>query len=594
MIQIIFLLCIWTCISTGQQIYNLTLPWGTWEGVPYSNNDELYIFRNVRFGSQPVRFGPSQAPTQKNSSIQNSTYGPSCYQIDIANLKTPDPPGGKPGYGSPITTPPPDYPQSEDCLFLDIYVPKSALQPNAAPLPVVVWFYGGAYVYGNKLQFGPPYPMYTGQGIMEQAQNMNMIWVVGNYRLGAFGWLAGSYMEKAGLPNAGLHDQRLLLQWVQTYISQVGGDPKAVSAWGESAGAGSILHHLIGNNGQQDPLFSKALLQSPAFEWQWDREGTLNEIFSNFSSFTPCGKGFDIECLRDLPIDNITYANLNLFTTVHQTGLFPVGPSVDGTWIQDIPAVQFASGRYWQELNSIMVSHVADESGSFTPSYVDSSSSFNQFLCDFMPESKLSGVRDEIKKQYDCTQTPYNGNWTYCVSILIRDSTFTCNTRQLYDAYQGKAYMMQYSFPAPYGADARHATDLVPTFVNSNTNITDLLINIGNISPGQAKEAQQVISKFHPYYQSYLASYAVYGDPNMAAKNSVKWPLAQGTGDQIQSVLQAKFQLSTPFHLFFDVISDSINTQSSCMFWTKLAEEISDIGSFESQKPPSDIGNLEL
>ena len=264
-------------------------------------------------------------------------------QVDTSSLK--NPPGGRPDLGDGFRAPPPDMDQSEDCLFLDIYVPASALEPNAAKLPVVVWLYGGAFVFGSKLNFGPEWPFYTGQGLIEAANN-KVIFVAGNYRLGAFGWLAGSYMEKHGLPNAGLYDQRLMLQWVQDWIGTVGGDNTAVSAWGESAGAGSILHHLIQKNGTRDPLFSKVLLQSPAFEWQWDRSGTLDTVYQNFSKLAGCGTVPNISCLRSADVDTLTEANQNLFTIAYQTGLFPVGPSVDGEWISQIPAAQFANGRY--------------------------------------------------------------------------------------------------------------------------------------------------------------------------------------------------------------------------------------------------------
>ncbi len=40
-----------------------------------------------------------------------------------------------------------------------------------------------------------------------------MIGVVINYRLGAFGWLAGPDVAQNGTLNAGLHDQRLALEW---------------------------------------------------------------------------------------------------------------------------------------------------------------------------------------------------------------------------------------------------------------------------------------------------------------------------------------------------------------------------------------------
>jgi len=38
------------------------------------------------------------------------------------------------------------YPQSEDCLFLDVYVPGAAVRsPSTSKLPVLFWIFGGGY-----------------------------------------------------------------------------------------------------------------------------------------------------------------------------------------------------------------------------------------------------------------------------------------------------------------------------------------------------------------------------------------------------------------------------------------------------------------
>ena len=139
-------------------------------------------------------------------------------------------------------------------------------------------------------------------------------------------------METSGSTqtNAGLLDQALLFEWVQTYINQVNGDKDKVSAYGELADASSILHHLVLKGETVDPSFRRSGVQSPAFEWAWDYSdnGKLDQIYKYFSDLAGFGGNFDIECIRKST--NLTDANQALFNSVASTGLFPVDPAADG------------------------------------------------------------------------------------------------------------------------------------------------------------------------------------------------------------------------------------------------------------------------
>ncbi|KAJ7244532.1 Alpha/Beta hydrolase protein, partial [Mycena rebaudengoi] len=55
-----------------------------------------------------------------------------------------------------------------------------------------------------------------------------VIIVAPNYRLSAFGFLAGKEVSAAGITNLGMRDQIFALEWVQKHISAFGGDPKRV------------------------------------------------------------------------------------------------------------------------------------------------------------------------------------------------------------------------------------------------------------------------------------------------------------------------------------------------------------------------------
>jgi carboxylesterase type B len=90
-----------------------------------------------------------------------------------------------------------------------------------------------------------------------------------NYRLGAFGWLAGdSFKSAADFQSAGFSDQVIALDWVEQNIGLFGSKPNEVNTMRESAGASSILHHLVsyagGRYSDSGPTFQQTVLPSRA------------------------------------------------------------------------------------------------------------------------------------------------------------------------------------------------------------------------------------------------------------------------------------------------------------------------------------------
>lgn len=80
-----------------------------------------------------------------------------------------------------------------------------------------------------------------------------MIGVSINYRVSAFGFLAGSDALEAGIANNGFRDQRLALQWINENVASFGGDPTKVTIWGESSGAESVSAQVLAYNGESFP-----------------------------------------------------------------------------------------------------------------------------------------------------------------------------------------------------------------------------------------------------------------------------------------------------------------------------------------------------
>ena len=121
---------------------------------------------------------------------------------------------------------------SEDCLNLNIWTPEDA---GDAPLPVVVYIFGGGSVLGANTQ--------TTSNASGLAATGRAIGVSLNYRLGPFGWLSLSQYggALAEATNLGLQDIITALQWVRENIARFGGDPDNVTVTGHSAGAFSAL-----------------------------------------------------------------------------------------------------------------------------------------------------------------------------------------------------------------------------------------------------------------------------------------------------------------------------------------------------------------
>ncbi|KAK0640224.1 Secreted lipase [Lasiodiplodia hormozganensis] len=551
------------------ELPTLTLPYGTWRASEYNADADVYVFKNIRFAAAPIgnlRWRKPQPPAN-NDTIQDGSYGPICVQAPIEGLNLLGPGNNSP-IGGAINQflagiPVPIFEGgSEDCLFLDLFVPGDAVRdPDTHSLPVIVWIYGGAYVFGSKDALDL-IGFYSGTGLIQQSGG-NVIYVAGNYRLGTYGFLAGETMENDGVPNAGFWDQRAVFQWVQDYIGLVGGDASNVNAWGESAGAGSILHHLTAQGGTLDPLFKKAVALSSAFQIMWDRKGGLENIFQNFSALAGC-EGQGLDCLRAADPATLDTANEALIRAAPESA-FNIGPAADGDYVRQLPMLEFASGNYWKGLDSLIISHTADESELFVDGHIQTDEQFNGFIDSVFPTYvKEAGINAAIEEFYP----PVSTNDTYATvtertKAFVRDSSFTCWSRFLTDAYDGKSWNMQYSVSPGW-----HGTDLLPLFYQ-------IYVSFGGdvafpLIPG--------FGSFATAYQSYFTSHARSGDPNTHSAKinlppAINWPHPTTGGENLGNVLNVG-------NLGFSLKTDEQLPKSSCDFILELAAAVTNVGGY--------------
>ena len=115
---------------------------------------------------------------------------------------------------------------SEDCLNLNIFVPK-----NAENLPVLLYIHGGAFVICSSDE--RPFDV-------KEIAKEGVICVTANYRLNVFG-----YNADEGAQNLAFYDMICAIEWVKQNISAFGGDPSRITLMGQSAGAISIQNLVL-------------------------------------------------------------------------------------------------------------------------------------------------------------------------------------------------------------------------------------------------------------------------------------------------------------------------------------------------------------
>ena len=221
-------------VTAGAQIREVEVTGGRVSGVV---TNEIAAFKGIPFAAPPVgdlRWKPPQPVNGWTGVKAAATFAAGCVQ-DVSFTKL---------FGAPEAT-------GEDCLYLNVWTPAKAAGERR---PVMVWIYGGAFSGGMT-----SIPAYDGTRLAEKG----VVLVSIAYRLGPFGFLAHPELTKEsgkGSGNYGLQDQLAALRWVKDNIARFGGDPNAVTIFGESAGGMSVS--MLAASPAAKGLFHRAISQS--------------------------------------------------------------------------------------------------------------------------------------------------------------------------------------------------------------------------------------------------------------------------------------------------------------------------------------------
>jgi para-nitrobenzyl esterase len=428
-----------------------------------------------------------------------------------------------PSCPQPVSVSVPPGPQSEDCLYLNVYTPTLR---SDAKRPVLVWIHGGGLTTDGARNY---------DGSKLAADGAVVVTI--NYRLGALGFLAHPALaHRPGGPtgNYGLMDQIAALRWVRDNIAQFGGDPHNVTIAGQSAGGLSVLALLVSQRSRG--LFQRAIVQSGAFALKQQPLADAEVAGEAFAAQAGCPDQ-TAQCLRRLPVS----ALLSSFPHDAIPGV------IDGRILTRSIGTALADGQFAhvpvlngvnqiEELIFVAGKHVAVSGGSFVP-IPDEPIGPDNYQSDIAAVLGVSAERAEaIAAQYPLAAYP---TADVAFSFVVSDANFACPALQVDRWTSAYAPTFGYEFDDS-GAPQRFAPPPFPPAATHSSEIQYIFDQPNAPYPGRFTADQQALAAS---MQSAWANFAASGDPSTAA---LPWP-SFGDGEQVMSLIPPQPRLEAGF-----------------------------------------------
>jgi carboxylesterase type B len=340
---------------------------------------------------------------------------------------------------------------SEDCLYLGLY---SRPWTKGQPLrPVVVTFYGGGFIQGGASFNLPP----SGYPILNVSASSNLLFVYPNYRVNAFGFLAGKEVAADPLSNAnaGLLDQEMVLRWTQKHIASFGGDPAQVSIWGQSAGGGSVVAQVIARR-HDPPLFRGALASSPFWPKTYRHDSAEAQwIYDTMANRTGCSGPGSLQCLKQASVQAIRDASIYVAGShTYTTASYTWGPVIDGEFLP--LSLSEASARHEVNIQVGFGMYNTHEGENFTPGGLDRGAAFDEWLAGYLPyfgKDDLAKLKEMYPSRGATETTEYNTS-SERAGLIYRDSVLACPAYWMAGAAPKGGWLGEYAI-----SPAKHATD---------------------------------------------------------------------------------------------------------------------------------------
>ncbi|WP_148668016.1 carboxylesterase/lipase family protein [Streptomyces sp. WAC05950] len=415
---------------------------------------------------------------------------------------------------------------SEDCLYLDVYRPRTA-RPGAR-LPVILWMHGGAYSQGTGTQFGG----------RTMAELTGSVVVSINYRLGELGYLALPELSREnGLRSGsfGLMDQVEALRWTRENIAAFGGDPGSVTISGQSAGSGSVCALLAAPSAAG--LFHRAVLQSGPCTLLGTPDLAAAEAHArSFAAKAGCSVPAEAAvCLRGASGAALIEAARTLPTP---------GPASGDGLLPAAPARAIGSGA-WNKV-PVLIGSTRSEARFFV-ALTQPRLTAEEYAAQVLAGYGTAGP--EVLARYPVAE---HGSPYLALSALMTDSTFACHTAWTAQLFASQVPTFVYEFDDPRSPTLAGAR--VPGLDESNAHSAELAY-LHDFTMGE-RPLTPVQVALGNRMKRYWGAFARFGAP--VVPGQAVWP-PTGTGTSSGTVLT--------LHPSATRTTTSFGADHQCAFW---------------------------
>lgn len=532
-------------------------PSQTYVGVAGSGIND---FLGIRFAAAPegaLRFAPPVAPAAVSGTVSATKFGPPCPQS-----------------ASPFG----QASSNEDCLFLNVYVPGGSVSSHNN-LPVMVFFYGGAFVDGEGSLYDPT----------AMATQGNVIVVTVNYRLGILGYLASTALSNTSANrvsgNYGFEDQLFSLQWVKQNIGAFGGNSNNVTIFGESAGAFSVCAAIV--SPKATGLFQRAIAESgPCGEPLPELAGaeSSNQAIVKGLGCAESSDAATVACLRAAPVSSILAEQGTITNASSLASLAAFFPVVDGDFIPQEPILSIALGAYNHvpiiegtnanegrlfvalgfDLNpavgkitaaeyptavqSIAAALVTEESGLLATTGTTASTSSSS-----SNSKEVTQISNEILHEYPLSN--FGNSPGVALGAILTDGLFACTANISNELFSLAVPTFAYEFN-----DTNAPTPLLPAvsfpYGATHTDELQFLFSLQGDTVGLSSQEQTLARTMRGYWTNFAQD----GNPN--SFGTAVWPLFSLVTDDTNS-------LNTPS----PSVEFNYATKHNCNFWIGILEQ---------------------